>query len=85
MSLNPADRVAANFARKMPRLALASGALPRLIFLGFFRIFLFRALPSVGHSAKAFWLHNKPAKVISFYFVFVFLQPAIYITWICSI
>jgi hypothetical protein len=39
MSLNPADRVAANFARKMPRLALASGALPRLIFFRFFSYF----------------------------------------------
>jgi hypothetical protein len=49
-SSNPTDRVAANFARKMP-----VGPLPRLkkIFPGFFRIFLFRALPSVGLSAKA--------------------------------
>jgi hypothetical protein len=62
-SSNPTDRVAANFARKMPRLATSTetsgrwpvGPLPRLkkFFPGFFRIFLFRALPSVGLSAKA--------------------------------
>jgi hypothetical protein len=57
-SSNPADRVATNFARKMVRLATFApdnGPLSRLkIFVfWFFRIFLFRALPSVGLSAKS--------------------------------
>jgi hypothetical protein len=58
-SSNPTDRVVANFARKMPRLAECWAPLPIKKNLGFFYIFSFRALPSVGHSIKAFRVPDK--------------------------